>query len=161
MREQWKPISTHPNYEVSSLGQVRNARTKRLLKAFPNREGYLRLQLGDRKNHAVHILVAEAFIPNPEGKPEVNHKRGKKSDNRASQLEWATKSENITHSFSLRRKASKRRAIVAVLSSGGQQVLPSMAAAVRLGLATNVYGVHACCHGKAQTHNGHSFRFGD
>lgn len=161
MREQWKTIASHPKYEVSSLGKVRNASTQRILKAFPNREGYLRLQLGDRKNHAVHILVAEAFVPNPEGKPEVNHKRGKKSDNRASQLEWATKAENITHSFSLRRKTPKRRPILVVLSSGAQQTIPSMLAAVRLGFATNAYGVHACCHGKSQTHNGHSFRFCD
>lgn len=162
MREQWKPIQDHPGYEVSSLGNVRNAQTGKVLKQFPNRAGYMRLQLGDRKNYGVHILVAQAFIPNPENKPEVNHKRGKKQDNRASQLEWSTKKENIIHSCTLRRRKPRRRAILATsLETGARHIFPTVAAAVSLGCATNAPSVHYCVWGKCKSHNGFAFSFLD
>ncbi len=94
----WKQIETHPNYEISSMGDVRNIRTGKLLNPYDDGKGYLRVKL-DGENCRVHILVAIAFIPNPEGKPEVNHKKGKKRDVRASQLEWVTASENIKHAW--------------------------------------------------------------
>ena len=47
----------------------------------------------------VHRMVAECYIPNPEGKPEVNHKDGDKSNNHISNLEWVTKSENNRHAY--------------------------------------------------------------
>lgn len=94
----WKPILNHPNYEVNRMGQIRNARTGRILKPYDDGNGYLRVKI-DGRCERVHILVAVAFIPNPEKKPVVNHKKGKKHDCRASQLEWVTQSENIKHAW--------------------------------------------------------------
>lgn len=94
----WHPCPGHPNYEVNRLAQVRSVKTGKLLAPYDDGSGYLRVKL-DGVNCRLHILVALAFIPNPENKPIVNHKRGRKHDCRASQLEWATISENTKHAW--------------------------------------------------------------
>ena len=91
-------VDDYPGYEVSSMGRVRNIRTGYILKTYDDGRGYLRVKL-HRGNCRVHILVAKAFVPNPDNKPIVNHKRGKRDDPRASQLEWVTQSENVQHAW--------------------------------------------------------------
>lgn len=62
--------------------------------------GYMRVRIKG-KHYKIHRLVAETFIPNPENKREVNHKDGNKLNNRADNLEWATRSENQKHAYKL------------------------------------------------------------
>ena len=107
---EWKPVKDYEGiYEVSNQGEVRRikggqgAQAGRLLstKGTANRL-YVSVQLcvnDEKKMHAVHRLVAEAFCKRPEGATEVNHKNCERHDNRAENLEWVTHSENMRHGY--------------------------------------------------------------
>jgi hypothetical protein len=88
MKIVWHTIPDFPEYEINRLGEIRRKSTGRVLKPFDDRRGYLRVSLNGC-NVKVHLLVAKLFVPNPHGYPVVDHKRGNKHDNRASQLEWS------------------------------------------------------------------------
>lgn len=97
MIEHWKKIENHPNYEISSEGKCRNVKNGHLLKPVL-RKGYWRYGL-DGKSIFAHRLVAEAFIPNPNNLPMINHKDENKANNSVSNLEWCDNTYNIRYSF--------------------------------------------------------------
>lgn len=117
--EIWKPIKGFENlYEVSNLGRVKSIFTKfadkngkimtkkqTILKQCFTSTGYLMVNL-NHKPFKVHRLVATAFIPNPNNKPQVNHIDFNPLNNKVQNLEWATSKENINHTVSHNR--SKR-----------------------------------------------------
>ena len=102
---EWRQVAGYPDYEVSCDGRVRSNKKKTpiVLKPGLSRTGYPRVVLcardGSKQNKTVHRVVAETYIPNPENKPQVNHKDGVKSNNTVDNLEWATPSENVQHAF--------------------------------------------------------------
>lgn len=99
-REEWILIEEHPRYMVSNFGRVLNARTQRILKQCVNSAGYKKVVLNG-KNKYVHRLVADAYVQNPNGLPEVNHKDGNKWNNTVENLEWVSKSDNAKHAFDM------------------------------------------------------------
>ena len=97
-----KRIEGYENYLISQDGKVYNEKRNKEVKTNKNSIGYLRVNLsnkGKRKQLLVHRLVANAFIPNPNNKPEVNHIDGDKENNNVVNLEWTTRSENETHAY--------------------------------------------------------------
>lgn len=107
MNEIWKDIDTFKGrYQVSNLGRIRNNKHY-IMKQKPRKDGYVCISLFDGNiYHAcyVHILVAKAFIPNPQNKSEVNHIDADKSNNVSSNLEWVTKLENHNHAVAMNIK---------------------------------------------------------
>ena len=91
-------------YRISNFGRIYSVKNKKVLKPSKLKTGYLVLstKIGGRSGKAlaerIHRLVAKQFLPNPEGKPEVNHKNGDKTNNTVVNLEWTTPSENCLHS---------------------------------------------------------------
>lgn len=144
--ELWKVVEG-TNYEVSNMGNIRNATTQKVMKETTDRYGYpkicKRTLEGNPLYSTVHRLVAKAFIPNPENKPEINHINGIKNDNRVENLEWCTRHENIRHSWEngMRKKlygSTHQRKKTAVYDLDGNLIgiFPSMLQ------ATQYVGIH-------------------
>lgn len=106
MYEEWRGV--REGLEVSNLGRVRRSRDGFIYKPGSNQKGYLKLRLSWLgRSFVVHRLVAEAFCPNPHGKPCVNHIDANPKNNRADNLEWVTHKENNQHSILLGRTDKK------------------------------------------------------
>lgn len=97
MPVEWRKVEGYENYSVSNTGLVRNDLNGKPIIPYTTSTGYLRLHLcnnGAEKNHLVHRLVAQAFIPNPDNLDTVDHINGDKTDNRVENLQWLSNQDN-------------------------------------------------------------------
>lgn len=163
-QEIWRPTN-YPNYLVSSLGRVMATRRvikrrglhvlrDKILKPIPNRSGYLCVGLGPklcRKREYIHRLVAQAFIPNPSQKPQVNHKDGDKTNNCIENLEWVTASENQKHRYRALNSPLGNAKRVRCVETG-----VTFRSCRKAGAAFNMdgSGIGQCLNGKQQTCGG-------
>jgi hypothetical protein len=144
MKEIWKDIEGFEGlYQVSNLGRVKSfdttdklgrIRKGRVLKPHRHPQGYLLVTLcknGKHKNHKTHRVVAQAFIPNPENKPEVNHIDENKTNNNVNNLEWSTRKENLNHGTRTERMAKT-------------QSIPIIATNIKTGEFREFYGISEC-----------------
>lgn len=101
MKEEWKDIIGFDGYQISDNGRVRSPR--QILKQQVNHKGYCVVRLSRGRNYKrsfyVHRLVAEYFIENPNGYPQINHIDKDKSNNAKSNLEWCDNLYNQKHSW--------------------------------------------------------------
>ncbi len=95
-------IPSFPDYYISTAGRVYNSKTNKMISSYRTKIVYRYIYLkkkGKGFTFLVHRLLGICFIPNPENKPEINHKNGIRDDNRLDNLEWCTHQENMQHAY--------------------------------------------------------------
>ena len=99
----YRPVREFPWYLACSEGYVINTETGNIITGTTKKTGYVELCMVDEngkpKYRLLHRIIADAFVENEGNKPEVNHKDGNKQNNKASNLEWVTRAENLQHAF--------------------------------------------------------------
>jgi hypothetical protein len=149
----WKRIP-NTNYSVSDTGSVRNDNTLHILKPQDNGKGYMGVILlinGKPTYKYVHRLVAAAFVENPKGYPDVNHKDENKLNNHYTNLEWCTKAYNIEYSRGKPVAQIKDGKVIAVYASAAS-------AARQLG-KSNSRAIRGCCLGEWPTAYGYQWKY--
>ena len=181
--EIWKVIEEAPNYEVSNYGRVRNTKKKgKLIIGSFDKDGYPRVILGTKDEEGKtkkitryrHRLVAQAFIPNPDNLPQVNHKDENKANPYVENLEWCsakynnnygTGAERRKETLRIRREQSngviRKGFHVFVYDAKTKEFIKefiSMNAAARE-LNADYRSIYKVVHGQANTHHGMIFSF--
>lgn len=163
MNEIWRSAKDYEGlYEVSNLGRVRNVVSGVILKPVKDRDGYLQVTLYSqlpRKNFKIHRLVAQAFLPNHDNLPQVNHKDENKENNRVDNLEWCNAEYN--HNYGTRNaRVGKAKSRVVYMYTQDDKLCglwPSTNECERNGF--NHALIVACCSGKRNLHKGFKWSY--
>ena len=176
MREIWKPVVGYESiFEVSNFGNVRRlerkatagtgnySRPAHTLKARKNNNGYYLVDLwvnNKRLQKLVHRIVAEAFIPNPDNKPEVNHKDENPENCRADNLEWCDRTYNMNYGSVGKRIGKANGKPVRQYDKLGQLVMEYasiMEAHRQTGISQGSIG--DCLHERRKTAGGYTWQY--
>ena len=155
--EVWRNVRDYPGYRISNTGRVKNSITGRILKPGQHRQGYSMVWLSDRngvRGKTIHRLVAEAFIPNPEHKPQVNHVDGNKSNNYIDNLEWNTGSENTIHAYRTSLFNGRPKVPVRIVETG--EIFDSIKECA-IAISGSPGNICSCIHGRLDSYKGLHF----
>ncbi len=159
--EIWKKIPDS-NYEISNMGRIKNVVSGKFM-AFSMGRGYLRTGLsinGKSKSYRIHVLVAEYFIGKRPNKNVINHKDGNRLNNKSSNLEYITQSENILHSFNvLGNKPSVIRSVYQMDLKG--KIIKKFESAAEAGRILGICCTHigCVCNGNRKSSGGFRWKF--
>lgn len=162
-KTEWREVKEYINYEVNQFGEIRHKKRKKILKPRSNNGGYQYVNFkinGKNTNFAVHRIVANAFIPNPNGYTEVNHKDYDKTNNYVNNLEWVSSSQNKQHSYLKKENKKSRGKAVNQYTKDGVFIKTFETitdAAEELGCC--VAAISNCCLGRAKTSQGFRWSF--
>ncbi|MBQ6232834.1 MAG: HNH endonuclease [Clostridia bacterium] len=170
MAEHWKPIPLYEGlYEVSDYGNVRSLKrattSGKMLKGTLDKDGYIKVCLSKnnlKKTCPIHRLVANAFIPNPDNLPCINHLDENKQNNVVGNLEWCTVERNNNYNNRQYRAGAKRRKWV-VAERGSEKLVYQGVYALSKALGVNGHNISGCLHGYygRKSVNGYTFRFAE
>ena len=160
--EIWRDIPGYFGvYQVSNLGNVRRCGRKQNL-CYVKRNGYLVVHLSNvnAKLYYIHRLVALAFVPNPDGLPQINHKNEIKTDNRAENLEWCTAEYNDNYGTRNERIKHNRSFPVEQLDVNGNivNVFYGISEAQRI-TGIDRPNICKCLKGKTKTAGGYKWKY--
>ena len=157
IEDDWAPHPRYSDIAVSSSGVILSYKRGfwHELRQSDNHSGYLRVGVGHGNPVYVHRLVAETYIPNPHGLPEVNHVDGDKHNNRSDNLEWSTASDNAKHAFANGLKVAKGYR-VRVVETG--EIFESVTACARA-IGGNQSNIWKCLNFERRTHRGFTFEY--
>lgn len=165
--EIWKDIEGYEGYyQVSSLGNIRNVKTNKILIGDTNNIGYRRVTLYNpiKKRFFVHRLVALAFCEGYQENYVVNHKDGNKLNNAVNNLEWVTRSENDLHAYELNLREPhpctfKHRIICYNLITGETIKIYKNTQECCDDLGVKRPNVYNCCNGKQKSCKGYGLKY--
>lgn len=167
MEEIWKDINEYNGiYQISNFGRIKRLKDKyhikdKILKPFITETGYLRISLCNKnikKTYRVHRLVAEAFIPNLNNLPCINHKDENKQNNNVNNLEWCTHQYNNTYGTFIERRSKSRGVSVTQYDLQGN-IIKEWESIISAKKALNVYNIDRCCKGKQHTAKGYMWKY--
>ena len=153
----YREVVGFPGYRVSRYGEILNSAGRRIA-VHTNRRGYVITCLGYGKSVKIHRVVAMAWIPNPEGHPQVNHIDGNKSNNSVHNLEWVSNSQNIAHAFANGLHPNPEKPVIGVcLETGAGVWAKSQHAVGHFGFKYR--SVNNCLRGRAKSHRGYAWGY--